>query len=379
MASLQTKHQKGCSLGRDWSKPSTPGCSCAPAYYVVIRQGRKSEKIHVGKNKRDAERALRKLAVSLDEGSYRPQLNTPFDSWADRWLGSLERKPTTIDSYRSTVAYAKATFGSKVVRTIGPSDVSRFNQHLRDDLQLAPSSRAKHLRVLGACLESASQHGYAARNPVRELPKAERPRPQRKEAAYFTDAEIPQFFQAIEPGVFRVLFELALKTGMRQGELLALQWGDLDLADGTIHVRRSITDGHVSLPKNHERRTIDVTTDVVEMLGSWWGESGRPTDDALILPGDTGYLVPSTILKRELYPTMQRAGIDRVGPTGEKRTFHSLRHTFARIALENGAELTWLARHLGHSSTAVTDRVYGHWSATSRKAQVERLAGAFGI
>jgi hypothetical protein len=57
-----------------------------------------------------------------------------------------------------------------------------------------------------------------------------------------------------------------------------------------------------------------------------------PPDDHLVFPGDgrDGYLVNGTILKRELYPAMERAGIPRVGPTGEKRTFHSFRHTFAR-------------------------------------------------
>jgi integrase len=76
---------------------------------------------------------------------------------------------------------------------------------------------------------------------------------------------------------------------------------------------------------------------------------------------------------------MARAGVPRVGPTGEPRTFHSFRHTFARVALEHGAELTWLSRHLGHSSTAVTDRVYGHWSRAARKRAMERLAEAFSV
>jgi integrase len=61
-----------------------------------------------------------------------------------------------------------------------------------------------------------------------------------------------------------------------------------------------------------------------------------------------------TVLRRELYPAMKRAGIDRVGPTGEKRTFHSFRHTYAKLALENGRRITWLSRHLGHSSLKVT-------------------------
>jgi integrase len=88
--------------------------------------------------------------------------------------------------------------------------------------------------------------------------------------------------------------------------------------------------------------------DVVELLGAWWGECGRPVDDALVFPGSgrEGYLNPSYLTRGILYPAMQRAGIPRVGPTGEKRTFHSLRHTYARIALQSGAEIFWLSRQM---------------------------------
>jgi hypothetical protein len=63
-------------------------------------------------------------------------------------------------------------------------------------------------------------------------------------------------------------------------------------------VRRTITDGHLSLPKNHERRDVDLTADGVALLGAWCGELGRPEDKRLVLPGDTrsGYLVPTPIL-----------------------------------------------------------------------------------
>jgi integrase len=181
--------------------------------------------------------------------------------------------------------------------------------------------------------------------------------------------------------VFRTLFLTALKTGMREGELIALTWADVDLVAAVTRVRRTCTDGMVHEPKNHERRDVDLTPEVVDLLGQWWGELGSPADDRLVFPGDgrDGYLVNGTILKRELYPAMERAGIPRIGPTGEKRTFHSFRHTFARVALEHGAELTWLSRHLGHSSTAVTDRVYGHWSRAARKRAMERLADAFAV
>jgi integrase len=83
------------------------------------------------------------------------------------------------------------------------------------------------------------------------------------------------------------------------------------------------------------------------------------------------------LLRRYLYPALAAADIQRIGPTHEKRTFHSFRHTFAKRALERGAQITWLSRHLGHSSLKVTTDVYGHWERGERKIQAAKLEGAF--
>jgi integrase len=76
---------------------------------------------------------------------------------------------------------------------------------------------------------------------------------------------------------------------------------------------------------------------------------------------------------------MKAAKIPRVGPTGEKRTFHSFRHTYAKRALENGRRITWLSRHLGHSSLKVTTDIYGHFERAERKKEAELMAGVFGV
>ena len=64
---------------------------------------------------------------------------------------------------------------------------------------------------------------------------------------------------------------------------------------------------------------------------------------------------------------------------GEKRTFHSLRHTFARVAIENSRPIFWLSKHLGHSSLDVTANVYGHFEKATRKREAEAMAGVFGV
>lgn len=105
--------------------------------------------------------------------------------------------------------------------------------------EAARRRRAKHLRVLGACLQAAVFCRYSDSNPVRELPSAQRPRPERKEAAYFVNAELLQLFAHLNDEPYRTLCLVALKTGMRQGELLALRWGDIDLEEAVVRVRSS--------------------------------------------------------------------------------------------------------------------------------------------
>jgi integrase len=168
---------------------------------------------------------------------------------------------------------------------------------------------------------------------------------------------------------------------MRQGELVALRWCDVDLEEAVVRVRRSRTGSTLGTPKNRERRDVDLISDVVEMLARLRGAGENANGDSLVFPGANGigFLTPSVVLRRHLYPAMARAGIQRVGPTLEKRTFHSFRHTFAKRALESGAQITWLSRHLGHSTLKVTTDIYGHWERAERKLQAARMEGVFPV
>jgi len=89
---------------------------------------------------------------------------------------------------------------------------------------------------------------------------------QRKEGAYFENSELPRLFAHLTIEPYRTLCLVALKTGMRQGELIALRWSDVDLDDAVARVRSSYTGGSLGTPKNRERRDVDLITDVVELL-----------------------------------------------------------------------------------------------------------------
>jgi integrase len=219
--------------------------------------------------------------------------------------------------------------------------------------------------------KTAVRRGYAARNPLERLDDSHRPQVRKRESAYFEDAELPRLVAALDNELYRSALLLALKTGLRAGELAALVWSDIDLSEKLIHVHQGKTKTSV--------REVDITPDVVDLIGKWWGECGAPANDVLVFSTGTGPIPFGAFTKQILYPALKRAGIDRKGPTGENRTWHSLRHTYARVTLEHGAPLFWLSRQLGHSSVQVTQNVYGHFSRSARKTEAEKLEGVFNV
>jgi integrase len=385
MASIQVSHSAECEIlrssetgqpGRTFrSLEKSAGCTCGGVYYVFTRKGGKTHKEKIGKSAKAARRRLTQIQGQEDEGSYEPIHRKRFDDYADEWLDSLTLKPSTVDSYRVTMRLAVRVFGPKQVRALTVADVKRFDAVL-EERGITPSTRAKHLRVLHKAIEDAIVHGYTSTNPVAKIPSGQRPKAERVEAAYFTREELVRLFGQTPEGVYRSLFVVAVKTGMRLGELLALRWSDVSLSERVIEIRRSYTGGRIGTPKSGKSRRIHISPDVEATLGEWWGMLGRPSDDTLVFPGQRGYLNEPRI-RKVLYAAMEEAGIPRKGPSGAERGIHSFRHSFAKLALEGGRPLYWLSKHLGHSSYAVTDSRYGHWEDEEKRKQVDELAKTF--
>jgi integrase len=171
------------------------------------------------------------------------------------------------------------------------------------------------------------------------------------------------------------LCRLAVATGMRFGELSALRWSDVNLLDAEIVVSRTyIPDLGEKPTKSGEARTIDLTPQAKRLLEEW---KPQTSGEGLVFESATGGHLRGHRVLATLYQAMARAGIARVGERGGKRTFHSFRNTFARIALEGGAQLTWVQAQLGHSTITLTRDVYGAWSRRAEKFEAERLDGAF--
>lgn len=395
MASLQARHSRECAragIKRPWTTfdeaTKAKGCICdpGPMYHVVARAGGTLVRDPVGHNRKLAERRLRAIQVTVDEDRYEAPSNVKFETWADQWLANLRRRETTKAVYGVTIEYAKQAFGSKVVRKLRASDIRAFLEHVektnqkrKKPRQVSGTTLAKHLRQLGACLEAARREGLIAENPVRMLHSTDRPKVGKKRPSYFTDDELTRLWPELSSRpVYSYLCRIAVTTGMRFGELAALRWErDVRLLEGEIFISHTFTPSVGETPtKSDEPRTVDLTPQARQLFEEWLALSG---DEGLVFERETGgYLDDGQTLKA-LYAAMTRAGIPRISERGGKRTFHSFRNTFARIALEAGSELPWVQGQLGHSSITLTRDVYGAWSRKAEKVAAQRLDGVFSV
>jgi integrase len=177
------------------------------------------------------------------------------------------------------------------------------------------------------------------------------PEPKRREIPVFGDWGELERIAGELPSERRSLPILVNGTGLRPEEWLALERRDLDLRAGVLHIRRVYTDGRVKEYGKQDRslRRIPLRQRVIDALD----EHPWRIDVPLVYPGDRGgYLNLHAWRRREWYPALDSAGVD-------KRTPYAMRHTFASFAIAAGVSLFYLARLMG-SSVDQIDKTYGH-------------------
>ncbi len=148
-------------------------------------------------------------------------------------------------------------------------------------------------------------------------------------------------------GEWRTMMLVAMRTGMRKGELLGLRWEDVDLSAGRINVRQNYVNGVFGLPKSGKPREIPMGDDVIEALRAHRHERG-----SLVFCDVAGNVLTTARLSWPLKRALKRAGLREIG-------WHVLRHTFASHLAMRGIPLKVIQELLGHGSIVTTMR-YAH-------------------
>ncbi len=287
-----------------------------------------------------------------------------FQEIASRWLAvdASTLKATTRDDYQNILAkHLLPIFGPRPITEITSADVENWWVQLRSKgLSISHTSAIRG--VLAGILRRAVNCGDIARNPVDALPRRRgREDKERRQAEWLTETELASILAVARqrwPRYHPVLLTIA-STGLRYGEAIALQVGDVDLDRRTISIRRRIRKRMIGSPKSGKPRTVDVPKSTIEVLRGWIAavraEAAVRGEEAYwLFPSASGKPVDDTEPRCALRKIVRAAGIQR------RITPHTLRHTYASLALQRGVPLLVVSRQLGHASVAITADVYGH-------------------
>ena len=164
----------------------------------------------------------------------------------------------------------------------------------------------------------------------------------------------------------------ALRTGMRLGELRALQWTDIDFAGRFLMLKRNLVRSELTTPKSVKCRRVDLSRQLTdELIALHVREKERTLRKGLPAPiwtfaSNAGTPLDDANIRHMFYRVLTKAGLRRI-------RFHDLRHTYASLLIQQGESLAYVKEQLGHSSIAVTVDVYGHLVPGGNRDAVDGL------
>ncbi len=357
--------------------------------------------------KKEADNALTDIKSRIGKGEYVASKLLPhFRELAEDWFRSKgDRRPGTVGNWRAQIdLHLNPKLGDLRLDRI---DVALIEK-LRDELRAKLSAKSVNavLTTAAAIFKLAVRRKLATGNPAADAERAfmgatelkdEATKEQRGDGVQplrpeevLDPNEIRKVLEKAEPGYYRTLFLTAYLTGMRSGELFALRWSDIELkgidaetgkesSRGRILVRRSLSWARVKKDDGPVRprffppktkagvRTLPIPMELAGALRRWKLQCPQSEHDMVFPMPDGQPMHRSTALRYGLWPALSRAGLRRVN-------MHSLRHSFASALIMAGAPVTEVQSLLGHSSPAVTLKVYSHWFKNVETDSVDRLA-----
>ena len=347
--------------------------------------GKQVQKSIYGTTQKEVLQKMKKALVQIDEGSYTAPAKMTVRQWMETWLSEYTAnvKPSTLTSYRQhTKNHICPALGAIKLEALTAPQVQRFCNDLQREKGLAPKTIKNIHNVLHHALEQAVKEGFLRTNPAsgRHLPRIEKadiePLERDEQRAFL--AALP------EDDAFSDLLKMAMFTGMRQGELLGLQWSRVDFKAGTImidqqlHYPREKGDAYrLASPKSGKPRVIQPAPVVMRLLeqrrkrqledrmrvGNLWDDCGIPD---LVFTSDFGKYLNYQTVERRFHMAVEKAGI-------EKHRFHDLRHTYAVNSLRAGDDIKTVQENLGHYTAAFTLDQYGHVTGQMREASSARM------
>jgi integrase len=353
------------------------------AWWIFINHHgtRKAKRIGVGASgKKAAQHVAQQIQARLAIGqpAFEPKPTTvAVESYAETFLERIEhtRKHTTHDGYRKILDHdILPVFRGQPLQAITRERVKGL---ATDCLRrgLTPKTVQNIIRCFSSLLSHAVEDNLISVNPAlrpgKFLPKISK----RRRLDPLTRQELAQFLahsKAVAPALYP-LFLCAARTGLRQGELLALQWDDVNLAGRFLGVCRNFTHGRLTTPKSGESRRVDLSRELTATLEALQldrqldaATRGQDAAPPWVFCDPQGKPFHQNWVRLRFFRLLKGAGVRQV-------RFHDLRHTFASLLLQNGESPVYVKEQMGHCSIQVTVDLYGHLIPGGNTQAVDRL------
>ncbi len=336
--------------------------------------------------RKDAEREFARIATELERGTFVASDKTTLAQYLEHWLSIVEHElgAKTYGRYQSIVLlHIAPALGHVELRNLRPHHIETAKKQWitgeRKDKKKGRLSQRTVQHIFGTlftALNSAKRQGLLAINPCENVNP---PKVERREITPPNEAEVATIVQRSAGTEIGAVVVVAIGTGLRRGELLALRWGDVDLENGLLSVRRSLEyiNGQIRFkePKTkRSTRTVALPAFVIaDLRRHRLGQAerflalglGRPGSDTIVFDRLGKPWNPATF-SSYFYRLVVSAKLP-------KARFHDLRHSFASFALQSGTDLKTISGALGHSTISTTADIYAHVASSLQHEAATRL------
>ena len=334
--------------------------------------------------KKEAERAMHEFIRTIEKGYYVTNSKICIAEWIDTWLEVYivpNVSPTTLSRYEGMIKrYIKPIIGSIQVQQLNTLAVQAWVNGLKvspvSGKEMSAATIKHTYHILKAAMDKAVLAGIIPCTPCSGIML---PKGRKKPAVVYDESQIKQLIAAAKGTEMELIIDIELCLGLRRGELLGLQWSDIDWNKNQIHIvhNRVVVKGK-SVDKDPKtetsRRTVDVPAQLIEKLRKHknnclanrlrLGPAYTITDYVIVHP-DGRPIYPEYVT--QLFKKLQKkAGLPEC-------RFHDLRHLCASIMLMQGVNVKVAQEHLGHKDITTTMNIYSHVLPSVAKEAAQKI------
>jgi integrase len=334
-------------------------------------------------NKKDAQNYLNRTLTEMSQGSFVAPTPKTLNEYLDDWLKNAASQKLSERTYGDYVynlkQYVRAKLGLKKLSSISPLDLQELYTELRAR-KLSPRTVQIVHNILNSAFKQAVKWRVLQQNPAQYV---DRPKQVRKEMAALSPGEVTQFLKVAKDDAHFLYFSLAIDTGARPSELLALQWSDIDFEQHKVTIQRSLDYQDygceirfIETKTSRSRRSIHISPSNSRLLREYKrrqaeqrlkaGDKWQPFN--LVFSTSEGLpLQRRNILRRHLRPILKTAELPEI------INLYSLRHTCATLLLIGGVNPKVVSERLGHASIVLTLDTYSHVLPSLQKDAADKM------